>query len=114
MDDQVKEKETAKESSMLFWVKLQTCLTGAVLALLLIVGIFAAVQVGHVCSFTQKSMELSLAVSFSLTCSSMVNTLLMPPQLGRCDGFIIEGKWAFVKPFRKIFPPCAHSASMIE
>ena len=38
MDEQVKEKETAKESSMLFWVKLQTCLTGAVLALLLIVG----------------------------------------------------------------------------
>ena len=48
MDEQVKEKETAKESSMLFWVKLQTCLTGAVLVLLLIVGIFAAVQVGHV------------------------------------------------------------------
>ena len=36
MDEQVKEKETAKESSMLFWMKLQTCLTGAVLALLLI------------------------------------------------------------------------------
>lgn len=48
MDEQVKEKETAKESTVLFWMKLQTCLTGAVLALLLIVGIFAAVQVGHV------------------------------------------------------------------
>ncbi len=48
MDEQVKEKETNKESTMLFWVKLQTCLTGAVLALLLIVGIFAAVQAGNV------------------------------------------------------------------
>lgn len=48
MDEQVKEKETNKESAMLFWVKIQTCLTGAVLALLLIVGIFVAVQAGNV------------------------------------------------------------------
>lgn len=48
MEEQVKEKETTKDSSVLFWMKLQTCLTGAVLALLLIVGIFAAVQVGHI------------------------------------------------------------------
>lgn len=48
MDEQVKEKETTKESTMLLWMKIQTCLTGAVLALLLIVGIFAAVQVNNV------------------------------------------------------------------
>ena len=48
MDEQVKEKETAKESSVLFWVKLQACLTGGVLALLLIVGIFGVVQVNNV------------------------------------------------------------------
>ena len=48
MDEQVKEKETTKESAMLLWMKAQTCLTGAVLALLLIVGIFAAVQVNNV------------------------------------------------------------------
>lgn len=41
------EKKTEKEP-LLLWVKLQTCLTGAILALMLVAAVFAAVQVNQV------------------------------------------------------------------
>ena len=49
MEELTKETEKKQEKNeLLFWVKLQTCLTGGVLALLLVAGIFAAVQVSNV------------------------------------------------------------------
>lgn len=47
MEDQ-KVQEKNSQDTMLLWVKIQTCLTGAVLVLLLIVGIFAGIQAGKV------------------------------------------------------------------
>lgn len=49
MEELKQETEKKQEKNeLLLWVKIQTCLTGAVLALLLIAGIFAAVQVNNV------------------------------------------------------------------
>ena len=49
MEEMTKETEKKQEKNeLLLWVKLQTCLTGGVLALLLIAGIFAEVQISNV------------------------------------------------------------------
>ena len=41
-------EKKSKQDALLLWVKLQTCLTGAVLALLLVAAVFAAAQVNNV------------------------------------------------------------------
>lgn len=51
MEELVQNKKTEKKpekDSLLLWVKLQACLTGAILALMLVAAVFAAVQVSHV------------------------------------------------------------------
>lgn len=47
MEDQIQKTEE-KQDTMLRWMKIQTCLTGAVLALLVAAGIFAGVQMNRV------------------------------------------------------------------
>ena len=49
MEEQVqKTEEKTKQDPMLLWMKIQTCLTGAVLALLLVAVVFIGIQAGNV------------------------------------------------------------------
>lgn len=68
MEEPVKEiMEKKEENTLLLWVKLQTCLTGAILALMLVAVVFAAVQVGQAKKIfqgvdTQKINEVILSL----------------------------------------------------
>lgn len=49
MEEQIqKTEEKKKQEPMLLWLKIQTCLTGAVLALLLVAVVFVGIQAGNV------------------------------------------------------------------
>lgn len=49
MEEQIqKTEEKKKQDPMLLWLKIQTCLTGAVLALLLVAVVFVGIQAGNV------------------------------------------------------------------
>lgn len=49
MEEQIqKTEEKKKQDTMLLWLKIQTCLTGAVLALLLVAVVFVGIQAGNV------------------------------------------------------------------
>lgn len=49
MEEQIqKTEEKKKQDPMLLWLKIQTCLTGAVLALLLVAVVFIGIQAGNV------------------------------------------------------------------